>query len=139
MKRITAMALFTLAGLLGMGNASAQNHEVRATVPFNFMAGSKQLPAGNYSIVSVSDGTIEIRNRAGHVAILTEAVAGTAQAKNDGKLVFNRHNDRYFLREIRCESAAMNLRLPVTKLEKRESVEEAKVASRGGEVLIALK
>jgi hypothetical protein len=50
MKRITAIALFILAGLVSAGNVLAQDHGVRTTVPFDFTVGNKVLPSGTYTI-----------------------------------------------------------------------------------------
>ena len=140
MKRITAIALFTLASILGAGNALAQSDEVRATVPFDFTVGNKLLPAGNYSITSVSNDGIEIRNREKHVAVLALAFPDGNQSENGGKLVFDKYAGQYFLREILCESSdAMNVKLPSTKSEKRARMEEASIPNDGGQVLVAAK
>jgi hypothetical protein len=37
---------------------------------------------------------------------------------NDGKLVFSKYGDQYFLREILCDSARISSALPHSKLEK---------------------
>ena len=47
MKRITAIALFTIAGFVTAGSALAQNRAVRADVPFDFTVGDKLLPLFN--------------------------------------------------------------------------------------------
>lgn len=137
MKRITAFALFTLAGFLTAGNALAQQHSVRATVPFNFTVGGKLLPSGTYTIDSVSDGGIEIRSRDQHVAMLASAFATGQQSKNGDELVFEKRGSQYSLREILCESAAMNVSLPAEKWNKGSRTEESKLNNE--RVLIAAK
>ncbi len=136
MKRITVAAFFALAGILGAGNAFAQSHEVRATVPFNFTVGSKALPAGNYSITPVSDSVIEIQNSKTHAAILTQTAEDSNQSQNGGELVFNRHAGQYSLSEVLCPSAAMNVSLPSSKMKKRTEWEDAKLHKADGLVLI---
>lgn len=138
MKRITGIALLTLASILSAGTALAQSYEVRATVPFDFTVGNKLLPAGNYTITSVSDNTIEIRNREEHVAVQALALADSNQSKT-GKLVFDKYAGQYFLREILCDTASMNVNLPPTKWEKRARMEEASIPKDGGQVLVAAK
>jgi hypothetical protein len=139
MKRITAFALFTIAGFLTAGNALAQQHSVRATVPFNFTVGGKLLPSGTYTIDSVSDGGIEISSREQHVAMLASAFATSQQSKNGNELVFQKRGSRYSLREILCESSAMNVSLPAEKWNKSSRTEEAKLHNNSEEVLIAAK
>lgn len=139
MKRITVAALYTLAGVLGVGTAFAQNHEVRATVPFNFAVGNKVLPAGNYSITSISDSAIEIWNRQRNASVLTQTFPDSNRASKGAKLVFRKYAGQYFLREILCESAEMNVGLPARKIEKRSRIDEAKLHNHGSQVLIALK
>ena len=59
MQRITVITFLTLASTLALGSASAQMQprQVHATVPFDFTAANKQLPAGTYSIARAKDGT----------------------------------------------------------------------------------
>jgi hypothetical protein len=138
MKRITAFALFTIAGLLAAGNALAQQHEVQATVPFNFTVGGKVLPSGTYTINRISDNGIEIRSREQHVAVLASAFATVEQSNNGDELVFERHADLYSLREILCEPQAMNLSLPAEHWKKGSRMEEAMNSDSDGLVLVAV-
>jgi hypothetical protein len=139
MKRIAAITLIALAGILGAGSAMAQSYQVQATMPFNFTVGNNVLPAGTYQIFKVSSYTVEIRNREKHVAILAMAFTDSNQSGNDGKLVFHRYAGQYFLREIRCESASIHMDLPPTKWEKRARVQEAQLRNDSRQVLIAAK
>jgi hypothetical protein len=141
MKHTTIVAFVALASILSAGKVMAQNHEVRAAVPFDFTVGNRLLPAGNYSIMPISDGTIQIRNQEKHLAVLASAVADSNQPANGGKLVFNKHATQYFLRQIRCSSAAMNVNLPSTKAEKRARVwaVEAKLYNSGSHILVAAR
>ena len=62
MKQITALALFSIAGFVSIGQAMAQDHAVQATIPFEFRAGNKVLPAGTYTIATGTDNLIVITN-----------------------------------------------------------------------------
>jgi len=137
MKRLVVIALLGLAGVVGIGKAMAQN-EVQVKVPFDFAVGNKTMPAGTYSITPVSEWAIEIQNRETNDALLTVvSQESNQQAKN--VLVFTKYSGHYFLREILCESASMNVDLPTTKIEQRARQEEAKNSTDGGQVLLALK
>ena len=137
MKRIYVIALLALAGIIGTGKALAQD-EVRVTVPFDFAVGNKVLPAGMYSITPVSATAIEIQNRATWNGVLT-LTNQTSKESAKNVLVFDKYNGHYFLREILCESARMNLSLPASKSEQRARELEAKYPTDGGQVLLALK
>jgi len=65
MKRIAAIALFVAATLVTTGTALAQDHGVKANVPFNFSVAGTWLPAGTYIIGSsaLRSNVIQIGSR----------------------------------------------------------------------------
>lgn len=138
MKRITAFALFTLAGILSCGSALAQDHAVQATVPFDFTIGNKLLPPGTYTIAPVSDEVIAIQNRDRQVSILSSTSPDSRQAGSRSVLVFDEYAGQYFLREVLSESAALNVDLPRSKSEERASRQEAAVHN-ANQVVVAMK
>jgi hypothetical protein len=140
MKRITVVAFLTLASTLGLGSASAQSQsrEVRATVPFDFTVGNKLLPAGTYSIARAKDGTIQIHNSKGQPVVITLASQDGSPSKGCD-LNFDRRDGQYFMRAVQCESAAMSIDFPASKLEKRIPVEVGKLHDGDGPVLVAAK
>ena len=125
MKRIAVFAMIIIAGSLAAGNALAQQHEVRANVPFSFTAGGKLLPSGDYSITSVRDNVIEIKNREQRSEVLTMAQSTVHQSKNGSVLVFEKRGDQYSLREILCAPKAMNVRLPAEHRKSGSYIQEA--------------
>ena len=140
MKRITAVAFFTLASILGVGSAFAQmqSKEVRATVPFDFTVGNKLLPAGTYSIARATDGTIQIQDRKGHLVVMTLASQNGSPSAGC-VLDFDRRAGQNFLRSVLCQSAALSINLPASKLEQRVPVEVVKLHDSDGQVMIAAK
>jgi hypothetical protein len=142
MKKISAIALFVVATFIAAGPAIAQDHQVKATVPFNFTVGDQTVPSGNYSIRSEmnSPTLIAIRNWDKKVAILSLARPNQSGQGHDNTLVFHKYGNQYFLSDIRSDSASMHIHFLTTKAEKRAKaqVEEARV-SVDEPVLIALK
>ena len=139
MKRITAIALFALATLVA-GSAMAQEHAVKANVPFDFTVGNAHVPAGTYTISSTSTpAMVELRNASGKVHIFGAAYASGKQPSSN-KLVFDKYGDRYFLHEIRCSTAdTMNVDLPVSKSEKWAQKQEASLQQNNkDEIFVAL-
>ncbi len=138
MKRITVVAFFTLASILGVGSAFAQmqSRQVHATVPFDFTVGNKQLPAGTYSVARAKDGTIQILSSKGTPVVLTLASENGSPSKGCA-LSFDKRGGQYFMRGVQCESAAMSINFPTSKLEKRIPAEVARLHQSYGQILIA--
>ena len=103
--------------LATVGTAAAQNHQVRATIPFDFVAGSAYWPAGTYTITSEDLVIVEIQNGKHDAKLLRSAPAD--EVKSDSELVFNGYGDQYFLSEILSSDANIKVRLPVSKMEER--------------------
>jgi hypothetical protein len=138
MKRIITIAVFAFTVILSVGRASAQVPAIRVNVPFNFTAGDKLLPAGSYTITLASAGIIEIRNRDQHISIGTTVLPDNRKSENGGELVFARYGNQYFLHEVLCDFASMNVNLPTTKSEKRVHMQEAMVES-ASQILLVMK
>ncbi len=85
---------------LGVTFASAQ---MRADIPFDFMAAGSNLVAGEYTLVTTgnTDQVLQMCNLQQHRCVFMIASQVASKAHNDpGKLVFNRYGDQYFLSEI---------------------------------------
>jgi len=136
MKQITALALFSIAGFVSIGQAMAQDHAVQATIPFEFRAGNKVLPAGTYTIATGTDNLSVITNH-DQPAVVTVALRDGRDSRKQ-ELVFDKYGDRYFLREILCQSAGMSLELPPSKVEKATRQQQAFMQGMS-QVLIAAR
>ena len=119
MKRFGVISLLVLAGFCTAGIAQAQNHEVRAKVPFDFAIAGKTLPAGNYRLYTQTNGTIEIRNVDEKLAVISMTRVGNTVSGSSSSLVFYKYGDSYFLREIHCPTIAVNADFPQSKQEKQ--------------------
>jgi hypothetical protein len=120
MKRFGVISLLVLAGLCTAGVAKAQDREVRANVPFDFVVASKHLPAGSYEFLTQSNRTtILIRNGSQQIFVLATADDAGRITNYSSRLVFYKYGDRYFLREIHCPTIAVNADFPRSKEEKQ--------------------
>ena len=137
MKRMTSIALFALVGSITIGIASAQERAIKADVPFDFTVANKLVPAGTYTISAESYGVIRVQNGDRHVVVLTTTTHDANESKAN-KLVFTKIGDQYFLREVLCSSAAMNMSVPASKAEKRAREQEASLEN-SSQVFLALK
>lgn len=119
MKRtIAAIALFVASCFV---TAGVWAQSVKATIPFDFTVSSYAVPAGTYTISPshTNDTLLDIANSQQKVHILSMAQDNAGKTGRDNVMVFHRYGDRYFLSEIRSETASMNLYFPPSKAEKR--------------------
>jgi hypothetical protein len=139
MKRLFSLAFITLAGLCAAGSLHAQNHEIRAKVPFDFVVSNQLLPAGDYEFIPQSnEDFILIRNRDRQLIVIVRNSSYNGEVKAESDLVFNRYGNHYFLNGIHCTSIAVNAELPISRTEKRAQHQLAQL-SDAGQTLIALK
>lgn len=102
--------LAALAVLLMATAAHAQQTRVTATVPFNFVAGDRAYPAGDY-LFSTSDAVLKITNDQKSEMMLSQACE-SVEPSADTKLVFQSMGGNYFLRQIWVAGNAHGRELP---------------------------
>ena len=128
MKRITAIALLAIANFAVAGTSFAQSKAVQAKVPFDFTVGNKVLPSGMYTIEEESPWFIVIKNHDKPVERVSVVERDGKKAATGGKLIFHKYGSQYFLSEVLSDRANMNVRVPVSKTEKRVKLQEAMIA-----------
>jgi hypothetical protein len=140
MKLFPSIALVAVAALLTAVSAAAQDHAMKANVPFNFTVNGNSLPAGEYTIGSTSANVFSLRNPQQKVNIWAIGMAATNERGQSGSLLFHKYGDRYFLSEISYPHSSARVHLPTSKTEKkaREHTLEARL-NVNDNVLIALK
>ena len=142
MNRISAIALIVAASFVTAGSAMAQDHRAQATVPFNFTVNGNSLPAGTYTVGSESrsPNVITITDREKNIHMLAIAMPDSNTSGGANKLVFHRYGNQYFLSEVRCESASLNVELSTSKAEKRAKAAQTQEAGVrvNNDVMIAL-
>ena len=138
MKRITAIALLAIANFAVAGTSFAQSKAVQAKVPFDFTVGNKVLPSGMYTIEEESPWFIVIKNHDKLIARVSVVDQDGKKSANGGKLIFHKYGSQYFLSDILCDRAKMNVRVPVSKTEKRVKLQEAMIAASGDTFIAAL-
>jgi hypothetical protein len=129
MKRITAMVLVAIANFAMAGTSFAQSNGVRATVPFDFTVGDKLLPSGTYTLQQSSSHTIMIRNHDKPISVFSIVNQSDHRAASGGKLLFHRYGDRYFLSDILCDRANLDVQVPPSRAEKKTRLQQAALSS----------
>lgn len=111
---LALMLVSTGAALAQLGGA-----RIAAQVPFDFVLGDKAVPAGEWTVKSVSmSGVLLIQNADAKVGVLSAPqLDETKKPAGSCALVFHRYNNRYFLSEIEIEGSRIAYRLPESKTE----------------------
>jgi len=131
------LTTLTLLLLISVPSTYAQA-TIEATVPFNFMVGKAEMPAGTYTINRLSSSAIEIKGsttKKSAVSIVwSEGPSGSDSA---AKLVFNRYGDSYFLSQVTRGSGASVMQLPTSKLEQEQRI--ASTSGASGQKVVAAR
>ena len=116
--------IVSLVGVIGLllvaACANAQSVNVKANVPFDFMVGKSTLPAGEYSIQSISTGSSSVLAIRGGKTNQMLAAANHAETLNPSKnsrLVFHKYGDQYFLSQIWLQGERAGREFKITRRE----------------------
>jgi hypothetical protein len=106
MKHPIKYMLGTLLGLI-LALSAVPGHaqdeaKVKATIPFDFVVGNKELKAGNYVIESLlANNALQFRSEGGDVQQIAFTVPiETNRTGNHEHLLFNHDGDQYFLSQV---------------------------------------
>lgn len=127
MKCSTALA-YLAAALISMGSACAHAQATVFKVPFDFTVGNQVLPAGTYQVSYHATKTaILIRSQDDGRFHAFATTYPADPSTRDGKVVFTKYGNQYFLHEVLCSTLSMNVALPTSRLEKRARIQEAQL------------
>jgi hypothetical protein len=83
---------------------SAQNVSLKAVIPFEFAVGNQTLPAGEYTLKSITaPNMLQIRNESlqtGAFAMAASTVSGNSIRTGNVRLVFNQYGSHYVLSQV---------------------------------------
>jgi hypothetical protein len=122
MKKQISRALLGLAAALMLVVAvNAHGLHAFVSVPFDFVAGNKQMPAGRYTVRRIkadAESALLIRSEDGRsiAVVLTNAGEKNPRA---AAFTFRQLGDRYFLAEVSMPGTASARELPRTNAERR--------------------
>lgn len=131
--RGTMMLLLVVALAFVTAVANGQSRRSIADVPFEFVAGDKTLPAGHYSIADMTMGreVVKISATKKDASVFAMTVRLSRNAADDqGKLVFHRYGNRYFLAEIWTAGDREGQKLRKSREEKAIESELAIISSK---------
>lgn len=128
--------LVTGLALLMSAAARAQSIHIRTVVPFNFIAGHTNFPAGEYELLltGMGNNVLVIRSlNSKDAALVLSNMCESRDVSTHTELVFHRYGLRYFLAEAWMIGDNAGRQLPASSRE----VEVAKDFSMDKVVLIA--
>jgi len=136
-----ALVMAGMMALIAMATTQVAQAQDRlaVNVPFDFMAGNTQLPAGEYTVqVSAPTHSIILISRKDSTtsAFINTNPAVSSQPQSESKLVFNRYGDRDFLSQVWQEGNAEGRQLLKSSREK-EMAQIAKLDTQGQVTLVA--
>ena len=101
-KTLSMLMLLAVVALATNAVQAQTSRRVVATVPFSFIVGDKELPAGTYGVQPTTIGSGVLRIAGTENAKSTVRLTTSLRRNNagTGKLVFHRYQDQYFLSEI---------------------------------------
>src|ERR1700753_3051991 len=102
MKRISALALLTIASVATCTGAIGQQSVIKANIPFDFTVGDTWMPAGEYIISSPLRQIVQLRSAdLGKTATIASSPS-FHEPGSGSKLVFDKYGDQYFLHRVLC-------------------------------------
>ena len=134
-RQILLMVVATFLVAVGVGSVQAQNAGAMAvSVPFEFAAGGKTLPAGEYLVrrnIAGAHVTVQLRSNDGRrsLDLAIHTVAGT-DVQSESKLVFNKYGDQYFLSQVWLSGRSTGEELAKTTRERTLRGEMAKYPTK---------
>lgn len=128
MKLRIAKTLLVAAAALAFGaTAQAQEVNLRAKVPFDFVLGDKTYPAGEYALQTVmaNDYSLYIKSqeKAKPALLVTDVQTASTPAKHS-ELIFHRMGNTYFLYQVWVAGSEVGREFPRSK-------EEIRMANNG--------
>lgn len=129
-------AALTFAAFTGVATAQEQ---MAVNIPFDFVAGNKTLPAGEYYVRSADAGRtlLLVDRRDSSASAFVPTIGAIAkEAQSQSKLVFNRYGDRYFLAQVWSQGYLQGRQLLKSDREREISM-TAKLEDQGQVTLIA--
>src|SRR5580704_17108515 len=127
MKNVKQLILAAISAAVVCTALQAQSVDTRATIPLDFHAGSRLMPAGEYMIAGAGPW-VALRAEGGSgraVAIVLANNAVGADSSRSSRVEFHRYGNEYFLSKIWNSFSREGLEVPPVAREKE-------IAKRGG-------
>lgn len=97
-----AAALLLGSVIVFSGNAALaqQTLTLKANIPFEFYAGEKRMPAGNYRVEPLSPGAIRLTNADSFASVIFFTLRAPESKDSSPRIVFKAYGDEKYLSEL---------------------------------------
>lgn len=139
-KASLVLAVSSLCGILTAPLSAQTTHPVgRFDIPFQFAAGGKTMPAGEYTVdIRTVDGLVRIESKGDrHQAAFIATFPAEKAVSDNPKLTFHRYGDKYFLARI-SQQGSDSIRGLAASPAEREAAKAPSLAPVRAVVLAAL-
>src|SRR5262245_59804466 len=109
-------AVLLTFGVLGTAAVVSAEERIVAHVPFSFIMGTTELPAGDYVVTedfSDNQGVLRIESVNGRRSLYALSIAAAEPRPSKSELVFEKFEDRYFLSRVAGEGG-LSRQIPLT-------------------------
>lgn len=121
---LRTILMFGVLAVLAMSSIQAQTSEVQmANIPFEFSVGNKSFPAGRYRVTRLNPQSDKaallissMDGRKSRIVLTLPIQAG--RTREQGRLVFSRYEDQYFLSEVWAPADSIGFELPKSRSER---------------------
>lgn len=119
--KVLRSVLSAVAFLFVATAVPAQQTNVRATVPFDFVVGDRAYPAGDYSLksFSVDSAVIRIQSPESTSILIPSNSCQSGKPSKITKIVFRRMGDEYFLYQVWVAGNSSGREFPQSRREMR--------------------
>ena len=124
-KRSFLMTSLLVLSLMAAAQVVQAQEPVVVNIPFEFVAGKLTLPPGEYRVEKLEKGSVAVLIHRVHSSVSFAVMTLPAQANKpqpEGKLVFNRYGNRYFLSQYWSAGSSSGRLLPKPTREKELSI-----------------
>src|ERR1700751_5682035 len=119
MNRIRSFVFLVGAAILPTATSLTAQHQVfDAKVPFQFSAGDRTLPPGDYLLIR-HNAFLNIENRQDYSSALILAINTDSSSDGQVHLVFDDVNDLFFLRKVIAPAGSIELAVSSTEKKAR--------------------
>jgi hypothetical protein len=130
---VLVMALFGVSGATAQG----QPGDVLVNIPFSFIVGNHQLPAGRYRVTSAAHGFLRMFDtQDAHNQLSMPVNSVQSPVPQTAKLVFHRYGNAYFLAEVWNDNGNIGRQLPKSTGELEVASGRAQGTSARGEIAL---
>jgi hypothetical protein len=101
--RSGAVAAIAVITTIGSASVARADETIVAKVPFTFIVGDTRLPAGDYVVTELADGSgvVDVKSADGRQFAMTLTIpTGIDNAPSEPQLVFQKFENQYFLARI---------------------------------------